>query len=201
LNTIPHILADDDVNWPKLIFGAIFLIIWAISAFVSWINKQQQEAKRRRVREELEGTARRTQMQMRQQMREQRIPPRIAEGLAQRFPDVLLPPAPPPPIPQQLRRPMPIPRPPAQTKAPRRMMTQTSTVRPGPLPPPPILLEEVTESPIATPAVALPRPRAKVAVDAAALSKWMTPTTLRQQFILTEILQPPLALRPDAEHP
>jgi len=198
LSTFPNILAESDVNWPKLIFGAIFLIIWAISAFVSWINKQQQEAKRRRVRQELEGTARRTQVQMRQQMREQGIPPRIAEGLAQRFPDVLLPPAPPPPIPEQQRRPMPIPRPPAQPKAQRRATKQTP--RSAPLPPPPIMLEEVTEAPLAPPTIAPPRQRAKVAVDAAALSKWMTPATLRQQFMLTEILQPPLALRPDADH-
>ena len=192
----PNILADSDVNWPKLIFGAIFLIIWALSAFVSWINKQQQEAKRQRVRQELEGTVRRTVARMPQQM-QQRIPPRIAEGLAQRFPDVLLPPAPPPPIPQQ-RRPVPMPRPPVQPQAPRRIAKQT---RPAPLPPPPLMLEEVTESSLASPVLAPPRARAKVTVDAAALSKWMTPATLRQQFILTEILQPPLALRPDAEHP
>ena len=30
-----------------------------------------------------------------------------------------------------------------------------------------------------------------------AIRKWLTPATLRQQFILTEILQPPLALRGD----
>lgn len=197
MSALPYILADSDVNWPKLIFGAIFLIIWAISAFVSWINKQQQEAKRRRVREELEGTARRTQMQMRQQMRERAIPPRIAEGLAQRFPDVLLPPAPPPPIPQP-RRPVPIPRP---AQAPRRAIKQAPTARPVSLPPPPILLEEVSQAPLASPTLAPPRPRAKIAVDAAALSKWMNPATLRQQFMLTEILQPPLALRPDADHP
>ena len=33
------------------------------------------------------------------------------------------------------------------------------------------------------------------AARAAAVSKWLTADTLRSQFILTEILQPPLALR------
>ena len=30
----------------------------------------------------------------------------------------------------------------------------------------------------------------------AAFAKWLRPETLRQQFILTEVLQPPRALRP-----
>jgi hypothetical protein len=33
--------------------------------------------------------------------------------------------------------------------------------------------------------------------NAATLRQWLTPQTLRSQYILTEILQPPLALRPD----
>lgn len=35
--------------------------------------------------------------------------------------------------------------------------------------------------------------------DAAAIRKWLTPATLRQQYILTELLGPPVALRPDRE--
>ncbi len=35
----------------------------------------------------------------------------------------------------------------------------------------------------------------KPSANAASLRKWMTPATLRQQFMVTEILQPPLALR------
>jgi hypothetical protein len=45
-----------------------------------------------------------------------------------------------------------------------------------------------TAKPAAAPAV-------KPSATAATLRRWMTPETLRQQFILTEILQPPLALR------
>lgn len=39
--------------------------------------------------------------------------------------------------------------------------------------------------------------RESAAANASALSRWLTPKTLRSQFILTEILQPPLALRED----
>lgn len=36
-------------------------------------------------------------------------------------------------------------------------------------------------------------------VSAAAISRWLKPATLRQQFILTEIFQPPVTLRPERE--
>jgi hypothetical protein len=39
------------------------------------------------------------------------------------------------------------------------------------------------------------RPVARPAIAAPAIKRWATPATLRQQFILTEIFQPPLALR------
>jgi hypothetical protein len=38
-------------------------------------------------------------------------------------------------------------------------------------------------------------PNAKPSANAATLKRWMNPSTLRQQFMLTEIFQPPLALR------
>ena len=34
-------------------------------------------------------------------------------------------------------------------------------------------------------------------VNAAVINRWLTPSTLQKQFILTEIFQPPLALRGD----
>jgi hypothetical protein len=49
-------------------------------------------------------------------------------------------------------------------------------------------------------AAAAARPAAtSSSANAAALSRWLTPKTLRSQFILTEILQPPLALREPRE--
>jgi hypothetical protein len=52
-----------------------------------------------------------------------------------------------------------------------------------------------TEAVVAQP-VAPPPPRpALVNVDAKVLSRWLRPQTLRAQFILTEVFQPPVALR------
>ncbi|MDQ3441924.1 MAG: hypothetical protein M3478_16400, partial [Planctomycetota bacterium] len=94
------ILAQVEIS-PKFIFGMIFLFIWGLSAFVSWVNKRQQEARRQQVQRELEQA---------QRMGRSSAPPppprhapaarraarrQISEGIAQRFPDVLLPPAPP----------------------------------------------------------------------------------------------------------
>ena len=46
------------------------------------------------------------------------------------------------------------------------------------------------------PTAAPPGARAPASsANAAALSRWLTPRTMRSQFILTEVLQPPLALR------
>src|SRR5688572_8255569 len=104
------ILAESEINLPKVIFGLIFLAIWGLSAIVSWVNKKQQEAKRQRVREELERSARMTPRTVNRPV--QRPPPRrIAEGIAQRFPEVLQPPrpAPPPPVPRVPARPRPVP--------------------------------------------------------------------------------------------
>lgn len=52
--------------------------------------------------------------------------------------------------------------------------------------------------PLSVPTEAVPAPRrgeAPAAVGAAALAKWLRPGTLRSQFILTEVLKPPVALR------
>jgi hypothetical protein len=198
VNALPYILADSDVNWPKIIFGIIFVIIWGISALVSWINKLQQEAKRRQVREQLERSAGR--MPQQQQRQQPRQPVRIAEGLAQRFPDVLLPPAPmpPPPLPQQ-RRPMPPPRLPVPPKPVRRAPKQPRRAMPVPAAEP-VLEEDVPLTPMAPQSpIVSPTRAARPAVDAQALATWLRPATLQKQFMLTEILQPPLALRDPTE--
>jgi hypothetical protein len=197
---IGSILAEGDFEIPpKLIFGLIFLIIWGISAVVSWLNKQQQQARRRRVQLELEQAQRygRTSAPQPQPPPARRpAPPRIAEGIAQRFPDVLLPPAP-PPIPQQRRqRPAPLPPPQPARPAPRRPAKQPRRAIPT-LPP------VVDLAPMEVPFVNITEPaiRAKApTVDAKAISTWLTPATLRQQFILTELLQPPLSMRGDTQH-
>jgi hypothetical protein len=40
-------------------------------------------------------------------------------------------------------------------------------------------------------------PVVRPAITASTIKRWATPNTLRQQFILTEIFQPPLAMRPE----
>ena len=213
MDALPHILAETETDLPKIIFGLIFFIIWALSAFVSWMNKQQQEARRQRIREEIERAARYGGPQPARAPTPPtpptppRRPQRIAEGIAQRYPDVLLPPAPPPlppPMPQapppQQRRPVPPvaakPKPPQ-----RRPQRQPQARRNVSAPVPPALpLEEVAPAPAAYVNITQPAPRAKAqTVDAASVKRWLTPATLRHQFILTEILQPPLALRPNRD--
>jgi hypothetical protein len=62
-------------------------------------------------------------------------------------------------------------------------------------PPAPVVVAQ-TAAQVAPPA---PRPQVShVAVDATVLRRWLTPGTLRTQFILTEVFQPPLALRKSA---
>ena len=44
-------------------------------------------------------------------------------------------------------------------------------------------------------AAAAPKKSAPVYVDARVLARWLVPQTLRSQFVLTEIFQPPVSLR------
>jgi hypothetical protein len=57
----------------------------------------------------------------------------------------------------------------------------------------------MTRQPPATPPAIVPSSAQRSAdgrgVNAPAIARWAKPSTLRQQFILTEIFQPPLALR------
>ena len=68
-----------------------------------------------------------------------------------------------------------------------------------PLPPPThqtfVPVEEVREPKVVAEKPVIAPVRARVSADAGALRGWLTPGTLRSQFILTEILQPPLAMR------
>ncbi len=69
-------------------------------------------------------------------------------------------------------------------------------VTPTPAPMPPVQLTKV--KPLS--ASSAPAAKAAVPVDATAFRRWLTPATLRQQFLLTEIFQPPLALREPPRH-
>ncbi|MCC7351267.1 MAG: hypothetical protein IT446_11925 [Phycisphaerales bacterium] len=65
--------------------------------------------------------------------------------------------------------------------------------------PPPLPAEPAVEPPSidqsAPPAEPVARRSVPQAVSAASIHNWLTPKTLRQQFIITELFQPPVALR------
>jgi hypothetical protein len=65
------------------------------------------------------------------------------------------------------------------------------------LPKRPTVLSEVTAAPKDPPP--MPQTTEAPRVDARALSKWMQPTLLRYQYILTEVLRPPVALRTEED--
>lgn len=80
---------------------------------------------------------------------------------------------------------------PAQRKS--KKQKQVRPQQAPPMPPAEPVVPIAAHAPIST----RPAAREAAAADAAALSRWLTPKTLRSQFILTEILQPPLAFRED----
>ena len=98
------------------------------------------------------------------------------------------------PVPQR-RSPAPT----AQRPAPRPVQPQAArtAARQAPRPPQPAPVQRV--APVApAPAAQTAAPSVKhpsVAVDAAALRRWLKPRVLRDQFILSEVFQPPIALR------
>jgi hypothetical protein len=82
---------------------------------------------------------------------------------------------------------------PAQGRA--RRQAVASNVRTSAPPPVPAPAAPAKIAPPTSPAS--PVPSTSTRVDARALHRWLTPATLRRQFMLTEILQPPVALRRD----
>ncbi len=217
--------ADDGEGLMKLVFFVIFGIIWGISAIVSWVNKKAQQ---QRARGEIAGAIQRTidqQQQMnvraprrpiagataqpRPSSRSAPPPPQratsIAPGLADRYPDVMLPPAPQPPraAPSRSRQTPQVPSSrvpvPPQLQPQRRAAAKQSKRRfsaPAPVQPVQVVEERstVVRTEPRTRESELKRP-APPTVTALSVATWLKPQTMRSQFILTEILQPPLALR------
>jgi hypothetical protein len=185
---------------PFAIFALILAAIWIISGLATWANKQKEAERRALLRQHLARSApAAAQAAQRTRAAQQRAPQRpmqISQGIVQRFPDVLLPPVP------QLRR---APQPRVQQPRSPRPMAKTFPRQPPPVRPG-MKASPVVSAPAAPPLVK-PAPevlpvahdRASESVtpriNAAMLSRWMTPETLNQQFLLTEILQPPLGLR------
>jgi len=201
---MPFFLAEKNESSP-LVF-LIFVAIWVIFSIISAIAKKQEEAKRKRVREQLE---------MGMPTHTQPAPPQPQQPMPQMFQPRMQRPE---RVAQKPVRPSRV-----QQRVPVERQRQRAQNRSGPRqaprqapPPPPIPTHSVVETiprmtqmaqmaqaghdVFATEVGGKPSKQAKTNVNANALNLWMRPETLRRQFILTEILQPPLALRPDHLH-
>ena len=173
---------------PFVFFALVLFAIFVLSSIASAISKQQDAARRRQVRQDIDPMGR-------QQLQQQLNP-----GYQVRHPEMLAS-RPRPPSRAQPRAPMPVqpiaamPQRPQQRQRPRRR-------GPAVLPPPPIpamqgnaprsLVAQGAAKPVATKPAA---PAPVQSVKAPAIARWLNPATLRQQFILTEVFQPPLAMR------
>jgi hypothetical protein len=212
-----YFLADADAL--KLIFGIVVAIVWGLGALASAAKKKQKDAEAQRqhqehwqrIGQEMRDRAAKAVSTLSQQPGQAPPPPLPPRA------SVHAPPRAPQPVfaPQRsiagrpvAQRPMPpraVPARPVTQTAPRRPKKQKAKAQGLPTAPPlpaaaaaPVAVQAA--SPAAASATAGER-RGGTAANAAALSRWLTPATLRSQFILTEILQPPLALRPPADEP
>jgi len=160
---LPHILAEDGEGISRIIFAAIFVLIWIVSAIAGAINKKKEERRRREIRETIERTT--------QGSPSARVPPPAR-------------PAPPRKVAKApARRPPPL-RKPVEEEAIVLEVAEHGIQRPS------IEATEITDG-------TRRRGRSGTTVNADAIAAWLRPETLRRQFILTEILQPPVALRDD----
>ena len=183
------ILADTEIPG-KLIGFLIVAAIYGIGALASWLSKQKKEQDELERREQIRRAIEAQQAsamgaaQHQHQLRQPPPPPR-------RITPASTPPtrstAPPPPLARRV------------PKAPRRRVPVPPIPMAAPVPPVPL---EPAEGPSGNVLAATEigsddrtRHPAQVAAGASAIARWLNPATLRQQFILTEILQPPVVLR------
>jgi hypothetical protein len=188
------ILADD---MSKFFTVVVIAIVWGIGAIASAVKKANEEAARRRASQPTIPRPVSSQRQtptpigrrpvVAQGSRRAPIPPRPAIAQQAQLWAQMTGRSTPPALPQ--RRVIPSP-PPLRQPAP---------------PPPRVATAPRMARPAAQPAAAVDQaaPRAhrtaSAAVGAAVIRRWLRPGVLRRQFILTELLQPPLALRENHE--
>jgi hypothetical protein len=215
MNVPSLILAvTDDVNpyVGKVIFGIVVFILWGAGAMASAVRKQrrQERARQQKMLSEVqqEMSARRnvtTPPPHRQRPDAARghpampppVPPQWLPAGARGVFDRRVPPPPPvPAIPvQHVAQPVAM-----RPKAKRRQQRPFAASAP-PVPPVPRMQPAAPAAPRGQDVSSLPaadRP-ATAPANAVALHRWLTVGTLRSQFILTEILQPPLSLREPRE--
>ncbi len=186
--TTLHILAQRDAgDWIGFVFAALVGMIVLISYAASQLNRKFEEERRRRVREQLSpGAASRSRGTSRRSL------PPLAEAIAMRVPRP--PPAPAKRTPQPARvraggqsRGTPPPLLPVHAGAADEPATHVTAL--------PVTATEIS----ATARAAAAATASRRSADAASVKRWLRPETLRQQFILTEVLQPPVALREPRE--
>jgi hypothetical protein len=188
---------------PFVFFIMVVAIIWVLSAIASAMSKQKDSQRRQRFREQMEQspTARpqayRPPALLGQRTRPQPPPPQLNAGYAVRHPEMMQAPQ----MARPQRPPMrasPIAPPPPQVRRPPQQPRRGQRFA---APPPIPVLEADDEAPRPSlvappPPAAKPQaPQTRQTATAPAISRWLKPGTLRQQFILTEIFQPPLAMR------
>jgi hypothetical protein len=193
---VPSILAEDDL--PKGIVGLIVFAIWIVSSILSAMKKKADQQSRPVSSNQPAAPTPNMLAAFQQEVAE-----RLRQAQRPGSPPPLRGPAVPPIIggnpqinvrqkeliqlrqraiaqaKQQKKRPAP----PPLRSAPAPVAPTVAAAESFPVPPPP-------PAPVGRAThVALP------AVNAAVLGKWMKPATLRTQFIITEIFQPPLSMR------
>src|SRR5262245_24526323 len=157
---------NDDDGWIKFFFGALIFMFWIISALAKAISKKQEKERRERVRQQLEHP------QMTSAPKTEKRPVELSPQVAMRVPPPAKPRAPARATPKQ-----------------RRTSKKPAASAPGFTPP--SVAQPIA---VAAPAPTIIKPQPAIA-PAMSIRRWLTPATLRQQFVLTEILQPPKALR------
>ncbi len=212
-------LADSEIAWTKLIPFGIFVLIWVFSAFASVVKKAREQSRLRSQQARIVPTPLQTrsrpgdsragpsaQRRPRQVVLtpQARMRPQIDRGqpaivqqalaLAQMFGTPRPPPAPrPPQLPRRtpavaaasvVENPLPVANVSAiEARTAKAMRASDARASES---------SEGTEGSVAH--------ETGPKVTAWALSAWLRPPTLRDQFILTEIFQPPLALRRRTEN-
>jgi len=177
--------SGDSDSVGKMIGVAVVVLIGLINVIASAVKKQQEQKQRERVREQIERGASGSPTPIRQApqqpQRQSMQPMRAVRSVPVR-----------PPVLRQQPQPRAVNQPIPQKGKPKK---QRATV--GQTSPVAAAIVSAVEARERSEAAAAPtahRP-ASLAVDARAVARWLTPATLRQQFILTEVLQPPVALR------
>jgi hypothetical protein len=198
---LAFILAESDGDFGKILIGIFVFIVWGIGALVKMSKTSSEQARRRQ--EQLDAAIR-AQVEAQRQREAaaaalgQRVgqpmsmPPVLQQQQAQRRQARL--PVPPPP---QMRQPQVAMRAPQQARPqqPRKQQKRRVAAPQRPAMNAQTLLEEipaVVESEIGQGAVSASPARRQAAAGPMVR---LTPQSIRQQFILAEILQPPLALR------